>query len=108
MAQAWDVHKSCFRGRRGQTSLEQVRLLYGEEARGIERISREWAPYTYVYMYLFLSFTCTLAKQSGEQGIRVDAVAPSPYWTPLQPAGGQPHEKLVDFCAQTPLGQTGP
>jgi NAD(P)-dependent dehydrogenase (short-subunit alcohol dehydrogenase family) len=36
-----------------------------------------------------VTFTKSLAKQLVEKGIRVNAVAPGPYWTPLQPSGGQ-------------------
>ena len=54
-----------------------------------------------------LSMTRTLAKQLGEKGIRVNAVAPGPYWTPLQPSGGQPTDKLVKFGQDTPLGRPG-
>jgi NAD(P)-dependent dehydrogenase (short-subunit alcohol dehydrogenase family) len=54
-----------------------------------------------------LSMTRSLAKQFGEKGIRVNAVAPGPYWTPLQLAGGQPMEKLVKFGQATPLGRPG-
>ena len=54
-----------------------------------------------------LSMTRSLAKQLGKQGIRVNAVAPGPYWTPLQPSGGQPPDKLVKFGADTPLGRPG-
>ena len=54
-----------------------------------------------------LSMTRSLAKQFGEKGIRVNAVAPGPYWTPLQLAGGQPMEKLVKFGEQTPMGRPG-
>lgn len=54
-----------------------------------------------------LSMTRSLAKQLGEQGIRVNAVAPGPYWTPLQLAGGQPMDKLVKFGEATPLGRPG-
>ncbi len=54
-----------------------------------------------------LSFTRSLAKQLGEKGIRVNAVAPGPYWTPLQPSGGQKPGKLVKFGAQSPLGRPG-
>ncbi len=54
-----------------------------------------------------LSMTRSLAKQLGEQGIRVNAVAPGPYWTPLQPSGGQTPDKLVRFGEDTPLGRPG-
>ena len=54
-----------------------------------------------------LSMTRSLAKQLGEKGIRVNAVAPGPYWTPLQLAGGQPMQKLVKFGEATPLGRPG-
>ena len=54
-----------------------------------------------------LSMTRSLAKQLGEEGIRVNAVAPGPYWTPLQLAGGQPMDKPVTFGEKTPLGRPG-
>jgi NAD(P)-dependent dehydrogenase (short-subunit alcohol dehydrogenase family) len=54
-----------------------------------------------------LSITRSLAKQLGEQGIRVNAVAPGPYWTPLQVGGGQTPEKQVKFGADAPMGRPG-
>lgn len=54
-----------------------------------------------------VSFTHGLAKQVAGKGIRVNAVAPGPVWTPLQPSYGQPMEKLVKFGQNTPLGRAG-
>jgi NAD(P)-dependent dehydrogenase (short-subunit alcohol dehydrogenase family) len=42
-----------------------------------------------------------------ERGIRANAVAPGPVWTPLQSSGGQPEEKIPQFGSQTPIGRPG-
>jgi len=52
-------------------------------------------------------FTKGLAKQLASTGIRVNAVAPGPVWTPLQVTGGQPPDKLPEFGTDTPLGRAG-
>jgi len=54
-----------------------------------------------------MNFCKGLAKQLAAKGIRVNAVAPGPFWTPLQPSGGQPPEALPGFGANTPLGRPG-
>ena len=54
-----------------------------------------------------VAFSKALAKQAISKGIRVDAVAPGPFWTALQPSGGQPQEAVETFGSEVPLGRPG-
>ncbi|HLM59990.1 MAG TPA: SDR family oxidoreductase [Pyrinomonadaceae bacterium] len=51
-----------------------------------------------------VNFTKGLNQQLIEKGIRVNAVAPGPVWTPLIPAT-MPPEKTAEFGKQSPLGR---
>ena len=53
------------------------------------------------------AFTRSLSENLIEHGIRVNAVAPGPIWTPLNPMGGQPPEKMDSFGKDTPMGRPG-
>lgn len=53
-----------------------------------------------------VNFTKAMAQQLAPKGIRVNSVAPGPFWTNLQPDAGD-DDALKDFGAQTPLGRPG-
>ena len=52
------------------------------------------------------NLTVNLAQSLGPKGIRVNAVAPGPIWTPLQPATRET-KKIETFGSDTPLGRAG-
>ena len=54
-----------------------------------------------------VAYTKALAKQLIEKGIRANVVAPGPFWTVLQPSGGQPQEKVEKFGSQSQFGRPG-
>jgi NAD(P)-dependent dehydrogenase (short-subunit alcohol dehydrogenase family) len=54
-----------------------------------------------------VGFTRSLALNLVKDGIRVNAVAPGPIWTPLNPSGGQRPEKIPEFGKDTPMGRPG-
>ncbi|MEN3941948.1 SDR family oxidoreductase [Prosthecobacter sp. SYSU 5D2] len=53
-----------------------------------------------------VSFTRALAHSVVKKGIRVNAVAPGPIWTPLIPATF-PEEKVETFGSDVPMGRAG-
>ena len=54
-----------------------------------------------------VAFTKALAKQLADKGIRVNAVAPGPVWTPLQVTGGQKPEALDKFGEDVAMKRPG-
>ncbi|KTR83887.1 oxidoreductase [Novosphingobium barchaimii] len=54
-----------------------------------------------------VAYTKALSKQLMEKGIRANVVAPGPFWTALQPSGGQPQEAVMQFGSKTQFGRPG-
>jgi len=52
------------------------------------------------------NFTAGLAQLLAKRGIRVNAVAPGPIWTPLIPAT-MPQDAVKSFGADVPMGRAG-
>ena len=53
-----------------------------------------------------LTFTKGLSEEAIKQGVRVNAVAPGPVWTPLIPSSF-PADKVAKFGKDTPIGRPG-
>lgn len=71
--------------------------------------SRQPSPYLLAYASTkgaISNFTAGLAEMFAEKGIRVNAVAPGPIWTPLIPST-MPAEKTEKFGQQTLIGRAG-
>ena len=49
----------------------------------------------------------TAAQQLSGSGVRVNAVAPGPFWTPIQVVAGYPPETVEQCGAKAPLGRPG-
>ncbi len=54
-----------------------------------------------------VAFTKALSQQMIKRGVRANVVAPGPFWTALQPSGGQTQEKVKVFGEQSAFGRPG-
>ncbi|MGV2102451.1 SDR family oxidoreductase [Rhizobium sp. 21-4511-3d] len=54
-----------------------------------------------------VAFSKALSKQVLPKGIRVNIVAPGPFWTPLQTSGGQTQDVITAFGSEVPMKRPG-
>ncbi|WP_254062802.1 SDR family oxidoreductase [Caulobacter sp. S45] len=54
-----------------------------------------------------VAFTKALSKQMIKKGVRANVVAPGPFWTALQPSGGQTQEMVEKFGEESTFGRPG-
>ncbi|HEV2927213.1 MAG TPA: SDR family oxidoreductase, partial [Propionibacteriaceae bacterium] len=79
--------------------------IIGSSSVNSDMPSPQLAPYAATKAAI-ANFCASLAQLLGEQGIRVNSVAPGPIWTPLIPST-MPPEKVEKFGSDTPLGRVG-
>jgi NAD(P)-dependent dehydrogenase (short-subunit alcohol dehydrogenase family) len=79
--------------------------IIGSSSVNSDMPSPQLAPYAATKAAI-ANFCASLAQMLGEQGIRVNSVAPGPIWTPLIPST-MPPEKVEKFGENTPLGRAG-
>jgi NAD(P)-dependent dehydrogenase (short-subunit alcohol dehydrogenase family) len=79
--------------------------IIGSSSVNSDMPSPQLAPYAATKAAI-ANFCASLAQMLGEQGIRVNSVAPGPIWTPLIPST-MPPEKVEKFGTDTPLGRVG-
>jgi NAD(P)-dependent dehydrogenase (short-subunit alcohol dehydrogenase family) len=79
--------------------------IIGSSSVNSDMPSPDLAPYAATKAAI-ANFCASLAQMLGDQGIRVNSVAPGPIWTPLIPAT-MPTKKVKSFGADTPLGRAG-
>ncbi len=79
--------------------------IIGSSSVNSDSPSPQLAPYAATKAAI-ANFCASLAQLLGDQGIRVNSVAPGPIWTPLIPAT-MPPEKVASFGTDTPLGRPG-
>ncbi|MGV8954360.1 MAG: SDR family oxidoreductase [Cypionkella sp.] len=54
-----------------------------------------------------VAYTKALSQQLIKKGVRANVVAPGPFWTVLQPSGGQPDDKVEKFGEKSDFGRPG-
>ncbi len=85
--------------------LKEGASIIGSSSVNSDQPSPQLAPYAATKAAI-ANFCASLAQMLGEQGIRVNSVAPGPIWTPLIPST-MPPEKVEKFGTDTPLGRVG-
>ena len=93
-----------------QAALPHLRAAGGNIVNVSSVAGRIPQPYSAAYSAAkggLTQLTQALALELSPDGIRVNAVAPGPIWTPLNPMGGQPPENMDDFGEDTPMGRPG-
>ena len=85
--------------------LKEGSSIIGSSSVNSDMPSPQLAPYAATKAAI-ANFCASLAQMLGEQGIRVNSVAPGPIWTPLIPST-MPPEKVEKFGTDTPLGRVG-
>ena len=75
-------------------------------SRAVVDVEARAAPYT-MAKCAQEALAYTLAAEECAGGIRVNVVAPGPFWTPLQTSGGQTQDVIQKFGSEVPMKRPG-
>ena len=102
---AVNIHAMFFLSKAALPHMKEGSSIVNTTSVNVDKAPPELIPYSATKAAI-ANFTASLGQSLASKGIRVNAVAPGPIWTPLIPAT-MPRTKVATFGMDVPLGRPG-